>query len=54
MELMKADPRITIASLFEAIGIGHSKKKKNIVKLKEAGVSERLGFDKTGSWKVNK
>lgn len=52
VELMKADPEITIASLSEAIGIGHSGIKKNIAKLKEAGVIERLGSDKTGSWKV--
>ena len=25
----------------------------NIAKLKEAGVIERIGSDKTGSWKVN-
>ena len=54
VELMKTDPEITIASLSEAIGIGHSGIKKNIAKLKEAGVIERLGSDKTGSWKVNK
>ena len=53
VELMKTDPEITIASLSEAIGIGHSGIKKNIAKLKEAGVIERLGSDKTGSWKVN-
>ena len=52
VELMKADPEITIASLSEAIGIGHSGIKKNIAKLKEAGVIKRLGSDKTGSWKV--
>ena len=27
--------------------------RKNIAKLKEAGVIERLGSDKNGSWKVN-
>lgn len=53
LELMKADPQITIAGLSEAIGIGHSGIKKNIAKLKEAGVIERLGSDKTGNWKVN-
>ena len=52
VELMKADPEITIASLSEAIGIGHSGIKKNIAKLKGAGVIKRLGSDKTGSWKV--
>ena len=50
---MKTGLGITIASLSETIGIGHSGIKKNIAKRKEAGVVERLGSDKTGSWKVN-
>lgn len=53
VELMKEEPGITIAKLSELIGIGNSGIKKNIVKLKELGVVERLGSDKTGSWKVN-
>ena len=45
---MKEDPMITAAKLAKQFGI-----RKNIAKLKEARVIERLGSDKTGSWKVN-
>ena len=45
----KLDLEITIASLTEMIGIGHSGIKKNSAKLKEAGVIERLGSDMAGS-----
>ena len=53
VKIMKGNPEITIAKLSDAIGIGNSGIKKNIAKLKEAGVIERLGSDKTGRWKVN-
>ena len=50
---MKEDPMITAAKLAKLFGMSEYGIRKNIAKLKEAGVIERLGSDKTGSWKVN-
>ena len=50
---MKEDPMITAAKLARQFGMSEYGIRKNIAKLKEVGVIERLGSDKTGSWKVN-
>lgn len=50
---MKEDPMITAAKLAKLFGMSEYGIRKNIAKLKGAGVIERLGSDKTGSWKVN-
>ena len=50
---MKNDPMITAAKLAKQFGMSEYGIRKNIAKLKEAGVIERLGSDKTGRWKVN-
>ncbi len=50
---MKEDPMITAAKLAKLFGMSEYGIRKNIAKLKEAGAIERLGSDKTGSWKVN-
>lgn len=50
---MKNDPMITAAKLAKQFGMSEYGIRKNIAKLKEAGVIERLGSDKAGSWKVN-
>ena len=50
---MKKDPMITAVKLAEQFGMSEYGIRKNIAKLKESGVIERLGSDKTGSWKVN-
>ena len=50
---MKNDPMITATKLAKQFGMSEYGIRKNIAKLKEAGVIERLGSDKNGSWKVN-
>lgn len=52
IELMRDNPQITISELSNIIGMSNSGIKKNIAKLKEDGVIERVGSDKSGSWKV--
>jgi ATP-dependent DNA helicase RecG len=46
------NPRITITELASIVGISASKIKKNIAKLKEKGLIERIGADKGGYWKL--
>ena len=52
VELMRDNPQITISELSKIIGMSNSGIKKNIAKLKEGGVIERVGSDKSRSWKV--
>lgn len=52
VEIMRDNPQITISELSKIIGMNNSGIKKNIAKLKEDGVIERVGSDKSGSWKV--
>ena len=52
VEIMRDNPQITISELSKIIGMRNSGIKKNIAKLKEDGVIERVGSDKSGSWKV--
>ena len=52
VEIMRDNPQITISELSKIIGMSNSGIKKNIAKLKEDGVIERIGSDKSGSWKV--
>ena len=52
VEIMRDNPQITISELSKIIGMNNSSIKKNIAKLKEDGVIERVGSDKSGSWKV--
>ena len=46
-------PHITIEELMPIVGIGASKIKENLSKLKAKGLLERIGPDKGGHWKVN-
>ena len=52
VEIMRDNPQITISELSKIIGMSNSGIKKNIAKLKEDGVIERVGSDISGSWKV--
>lgn len=52
VEIMRDNPQITISELSKIIGMNNSGIKKNIAKLKEDGVIERVASDKSGSWKV--
>jgi len=52
IELMKNDPKITVANLALHIGITERAIKKQIGKLKAKGRIRRIGPDKGGSWRV--
>ena len=52
IELMKNDPKITVANLALHIGITERAIKKQIGKLKAQGRIRRIGPDKGGSWRV--
>lgn len=52
VEIMRDNSQITISELSKIIGMSNSGIKKNIAKLKEDGAIERVGSDKSGSWKV--
>ena len=52
-EIIK-NPYTTIEELIPIIGIGASKIKENLSKLKDKGLLERVGPDRGGSWKVLK
>ena len=52
VEIMRDNSQITISELSKIIGMSNSGIKKNIAKLKEDGVIERISSDKSGSWKV--
>ena len=50
--LIHENPTITIKSLSEAIGISPTAIDKNIKKLKEKNIIQRIGGDKSGSWEI--
>ncbi len=50
--LIKQNNKITANEISESLKISLSTTKREIKKLKEQGVIERVGSDKTGSWKV--
>jgi len=52
IELMRNDPKITVANLALRIGITERAVKKQIGKLKAQGRIRRIGPDKGGSWRV--
>jgi ATP-dependent DNA helicase RecG len=52
LNLMSANPEITAKLLAEAIGISARKVEVNISKLKKAGLVERKGSDRKGTWLV--
>jgi len=52
IELMRNDPKITVANLALHIGITERAIKKQIGKLKAKGRIRRIGPDKGGSWRV--
>ena len=51
---MDNNPKITISELTKILKIGKSTIGDRILKLKEKGVIERVGSNKSGSWKVLK
>jgi predicted HTH transcriptional regulator len=52
--LIKENNTITAAEISERLGISLRTVKRNIKKLKDNGMIDRVGSDKTGSWKVLK
>jgi Fic family protein len=52
IKLMQTNRKITIAELSKAIKISEISIYKNITKLKNLGIVERIGSDKTGYWRI--
>ena len=50
IQLMRDDPQITIKEMASALGKKETTITRNIRQLKEHGVVERTGSDKTGHW----
>ena len=53
LEVIIADPRITINGLSEKIGIGTTAVENNLKKLKSKGAIARVGSARVGVWKIN-
>jgi fido (protein-threonine AMPylation protein) len=51
--VIAADARITAEDIAVQLGLGIATVKRRIKKLKDTGIIERIGSDKTGYWKVN-
>jgi predicted HTH transcriptional regulator len=49
---MENNPSITIIELAKQLNISDRTVKNNITNLKNAAVISRMGFDKTGTWKM--
>jgi len=54
IELMQKNSSVTIPEMAESIDVSSRTVEKNIAKLREAGIIERVGSRKEGQWKVNK
>ena len=52
IEIIKRNPYVTARELSPLIGISHRKIQKNMAKLKEYGIIERIGPAKGGYWKI--
>lgn len=50
IKLMRENPQITIREMASALGKNETTVSRNIRQLKEKGIVERVGSDKTGSW----
>lgn len=53
LELLVEDPAYTYQALADKLGIGRKAVFGRIKKLKEKGILERVGSDKTGYWKIH-
>lgn len=53
LELLSEDPAYTYHDIAEKLNIGRKAVFGRIKKLKEKGIVERIGSDKTGYWKIN-
>ncbi len=52
LELLSANTNITVAELMQKTGKAERTVKRALASLKEKGLIERVGSDKTGYWKV--
>ena len=52
IKLIQSNRKITIAELAKSIKVSEVSIYKNIKKLKNYGIIERIGSDKTGFWRV--
>lgn len=52
LALLRAEPNLTIPLLAEKTGKSHSTIERLLRKLREQGVIQRIGSDKTGQWKI--
>lgn len=52
LALLRAEPNLTIPLLAEKTGKSHSTIERQLRKLREQGVIQRIGSDKTGQWKI--
>jgi predicted HTH transcriptional regulator len=50
--LIKQNNKITAAEISERLNISLSTSKRKIKELKEKGIVERIGSDKTGYWRI--
>ena len=52
LELLSANANITVSELMQKTGKAERTVKRALASLKEKGLIERVGSDKTGYWKV--
>lgn len=52
LAILRENPNATVAIMMEQLGMSDYGIRKNIKALKEKGLIERVGSDKTGYWKI--
>lgn len=53
LELIKQNPKITLEEIANVLGISKRAVEKQVKKLREANIIERIGSDRSGWWKIN-
>ncbi len=54
IEMMRKNPKVTLAEMVSGLGISRSAIQKHILRLKDAQIVRRVGPDKGGEWKVSR
>lgn len=54
IEMMRKNPKVTLAEMVSELGISRSAIQKHILRLKDAQIVRRVGPDKGGEWKVSR
>lgn len=52
LELIKQNPKITLEEIANVLGISKRAVEKQVKKLREANIIERIGSDRSGWWKI--